>query len=256
MRNSLILFIFFATISSLFSQQPIRYNISLIGNDTIVFKKLFFGFDSTATNGIDTSLGEVELPPFTPPSGVGVYGVFVLYDSSSLSYVWSYTDIRPFPSNYLDTVKFLIYVFRDFGIKLKFYWPTIGDELNSAWLFDEYLGTLVQANMKQQNSLLVENDFLDKFYIKVTLPNFSKVIDKTEGVFKIETNSQFIKIVNINSSKYFYEIFDILGNLVIKGESSDEILLFHQSLLGSGMFFVSVYDLKGNALVSKVMFYK
>lgn len=255
MKNFLMLFIFLTAISALFSQQSIRYNISLIGNDTIVFNKLVFGFDSSATNGIDTSLGEVELPPLTPPSGVGVYGVFVFYDSSASSNVWSYYDIRPFPSSYSDTIKFLIYVFRDFGIKLKFFWSTIGDELNSAWLVDEYLGNLAQANMKQQNSLLVENDFLDKFYIKVTLPVFNKVGENPDDFFKIETSSRFIQIININSSKYCYEIFDISGNLVIKGEFSDEILLLPQSLFGSRMFFLRVYDLKGNSLVRKVMFY-
>ncbi|MGQ9819650.1 MAG: hypothetical protein ACUVQ1_06980 [Candidatus Kapaibacteriales bacterium] len=255
MKRLFILLSFFTFSANLFSQSPIRFNISLIGNDTINFNKLVFGFDSSATNGIDTNLGEIELPPIIPPSGVGVYGVFVFYDSSALSNVWSYYDIRPFPKSYLDTIKFLIFVFRDFGIKLKFYWPSVGDEFNSAWLVDEYLGTLANANMKQQNSLLIENDFLDRFYIKVTLPIFSKVSDNPKDIFKIETNSQFIQITNIYSSKYFYEIIDIFGKIVVKGESSDEILFLPLSQMGKGLFIVTIHDVNGNRSVCKIMSY-
>ncbi|MFN3307522.1 MAG: hypothetical protein ACK42Z_10110, partial [Candidatus Kapaibacteriota bacterium] len=64
-----------------FSQEQMQFRINLIGNDTIVFNKLVFGFNSQATNGLDTALGELDLPPFIPPSGFRLYGVFIFYDS-------------------------------------------------------------------------------------------------------------------------------------------------------------------------------
>lgn len=255
MKKILILFcLLLAHLISL-AQQPIRVRLSLIGNDTISFNKLVFGFDTLATKGLDTNLGEIEIPPLIPPSGVGVYGVFVFYDSISGENVWSYQDFRPFPLSYLDTVKFLVYVFRDFGIKLKFYWPSIGEEFRSAWLVDEYLGTLVQANMKEQNSIFIDNDFLDRFYIKVTLPMFSSVFISQEKQFRIEPGEQIIQLINPQSEFFYFEIYDVLCNLRIKGESSDEIVVLPKSNLGNGLFFIKLIDKTGYVTIRKVLLY-
>lgn len=75
------------------ANEPLTIRLSLIGNDTIVFNKLAFGFHSDATNGLDTALGELDLPPLLPPSGYKLYGVFIFYDSTQGSNIWSYLDL-------------------------------------------------------------------------------------------------------------------------------------------------------------------
>lgn len=255
MKKITLFFLVFLTPIVFYGQDPLRIRISLIGNDTLSFNKLVFGFDTLATNGLDTNLGEVELPPLTPPSGIGVYGVFVFYDTISGGNIWSYQDIRPFPISYSDTVRFFVRVFRDFGVKLKFYWPTIGNEFHSAWLVDDYTGNLIQANMKEQNSLIVENDFLDEFCIKVTLPVINSVSSTLNEKIKIETSDDYIKFINNRSIEFRFEIFDVLCNLLFRGIATDEIVVLPRFYFKMGLYIVRITDKMGNSVIQKFILF-
>ncbi len=229
---------------SVFSQDPLRFRLTLwLGNDSLKFDKLVLGFDSRASNGIDTLLGEYELPPFVPPSGFGIYGVFVFYDSSAKGIVWSYTDIRPYPQNYEDTIKFLIYTFKESGYKMSFEWRPIGSEFESAWIVDEYLGNLFQVDMKRQTKARVENEFLDRFYVKIKLPNPTIVDNFEDNSFRIFPNpaNEFLYIQSkFNEIKF--EIIDIFGNSIYFGRANEGINVYNLGSLPSGIYFVRYFD--------------
>lgn len=237
------------------SQEQIKIRLNLFGNDTLVFNKLDFGFINSATNGLDTSLGEVDLPPFVPPSGYGIYGVFVFYDSASGGNIWSYSDWRPFPSNLSDTVKFLLYVFRESGIKLKISWFGLNDYFRSAWFVDEYLGTLVQVNMLETNYVSVTNEFLDKFYIKVVLNPITNVEDLNEdSEVTIRQFTDKILLVSRSNEVCNYGIFDIFGNLISKGIFVNKIHV-GISNFPKGVYFVKIENQNNKSVLKKILIY-
>ncbi len=237
-----------------YSQEPIKIRLNLFGNDTLVFSKLVFGFDKFATSGLDTSLGEVDLPPFVPPSGYGIYGVLVFYDSTSGGNVWSYQDLRPFPSNLSDTIKFLIYVFRESGIKLKISWFGLNDYFRSAWFVDEYLGTLVQVNMLETNYVNITNEFLDKFYIKVILNPITNVESSTEEDVVLKHYPDKILLVNKSKETCNYRIFDIFGNLILKGSFIDEIQI-GISNFPKGVYLIRIGGENNKNVLKKILIY-
>lgn len=225
----------------IFAQERMQFRISLIGNDTIVFNKLAFGFHSQATNGLDTSLGELDLPPFIPPSGFRLYGVFIFFDSTQSSNIWSYLDLKPYPNDLQDTVKFLLYAIRESGIKLRIRWQSFPEEVRYAWLTDEYLGTLVQVDMLKTNFVDVNNEFLDKFYIKIALGNVNSVKFENESLCSVNYNEFEKKLFIINKSNdaVIFKIFDILGNLVDRIELGGSNSIWHEIKL-KGIYFVEI----------------
>lgn len=241
MKRWLILFLMqFVVVHNIYGIEPIRYRINLIGNDTIVFNKLVFGFDSAATNGLDTSLGELDLPPFIPPSGFKLYGVFIFYDSIQKSNIFSYLDIKPFPLSYQDTIKFLLYVIRESGVRLRISWPTIGDEVRSAWLVDEYLGTLVQVDMKKDRFVDIKNEFLDKFYIKIVLADVNSVesIPANNTAWYDNRTSELVLKPDLQE-KMYCRVYNILGDIVLETYIEGEHRI-GKEILSSGIYFIEL----------------
>lgn len=238
-----------------FANEPLQFRLTLIGNDTIVYNKLGFGFHPEATDGLDTALGELDLPPMLPPSGYKLYGVFIFYDSTQQSNIWSYLDLRPFPSNSTDTVRFLLYAIRESGIKLRLYWNAIGDEVRYAWLVDEYLGTLVQVDMKKTNYVNIENEFLDKFYIKMVLANVNGVnIENNNNIIYYSENSDEIVLKSESENDLFCRIYDVLGNVVAEFsfQNSKRIPSY---IFSKGIYFVELNYLNGKKVVKKIVVY-
>jgi len=238
------------------AQESIRIRLNLFGNDTLVFRNLVFGFERDATNGLDTNLGEIELPPFIPPSGYGVYGVFVFFDSASGGKVWSYTDLRPFPTKANDTVKFLFYVFREAGMNLKISWFGLNEHFRYAWLVDEYLGTLVQVNMLETNFANITNEFLDRFYIKVVLDRFVGVGDDFEfgdNYFIRELPDKLI-IKSSNNQFSNFEFFDIFGNQLLCGSFVEDVEISFKNFV-KGVYLLKIRDFTGKVHFKKVIIY-
>ncbi|ROL58460.1 T9SS C-terminal target domain-containing protein [Bacteroidetes/Chlorobi group bacterium Naka2016] len=256
MFSKYFLLLCFFSIYVSFANEPLTIRLSLIGNDTIVFNKLAFGFHSEATNGLDTALGELDLPPLLPPSGYKLYGVFIFYDSTQGSNIWSYLDLRPFPAKSNDTVKFLLYAIRESGIKLRIYWNTIPDNIRYAWLVDEYLGTLVQVDMKKTNYVNIQNEFLDKFYIKMVFEEISQVEEDNSDEFEISyipLQSEVI-IRNKTLNQISLRIFDIYGKLVQESNLSNEST-FSSNNFPKGIYFVEFNYLNGRKVVRKLIIY-
>jgi hypothetical protein len=105
------------------------------------FDKLIFGVDRRATARLDTALGEFYTPGFKPPEPADIQGYFDLgyVDSTIMEEVYSYMDIRPFPTNPGDSVafKFHLDAIRD---TLTISWFAFGNEIDSAFLIESATG--------------------------------------------------------------------------------------------------------------------
>ncbi len=252
------IFVFFCVLLcgiNVFSQEPLRLRLTVWGNDSIQFDKLVLGFDKLATNGLDTALGESELPPFIPPGSFGVYCVFIFYDSLMKSNIWSYVDIKPFPTNYDDTVKFLVYAMHDFGLKVGFEWRPLSEEYEYAWIVDEYLGTLFQVNMKEKTKTNVDNEFLDKFYVKIKLQEPSSVKDNQyENAFVISPNpfDNYFAIQNSISKEFRFSMYDVFGNRYLSGTANSELNTFFVDNLAKGIYFLKI-ECGGKILLYKMI---
>lgn len=238
---SLLFILFFGV--NVWTQEPLRLRLTIWGNDSVSTDKLVLGFDTRATNGLDTILGEMELPPLLPPGSFGVFGVFIFYDSVQKSNVWSYMDIRPFPENYNDTVKFLVLAKHDFGLKLGFEWRPLSEEYESAWVVDEYLGTLFQANMKERTKADVDNEFLDKFYVKIKLQKLNSIEGKSVAdMFAVYPNpfDDYFSIQNLNSKKFYFSLYDVFGKERLSGSSNSELNTFFVNKLEKGTYYLKI----------------
>lgn len=240
---------------NIWPQEPLRLRLTIWGNDSVSTDKLVLGFDTRATNGLDTILGEMELPPFVPPGSFGVFGVFIFYDSVQKSNVWSYMDIRPFPENYDDTIKFLVLAKHDFGLKLGFEWRPISEEYEYAWIVDEYLGTLFQVNMKEKTKADVDNEFLDKFFVKIKLQKSSSVEGKSyDNVFIVYPNpfDDYFAIQNLNSKEFRFALYDVLGKEHLSGSADSELNTFFTNKLEKGIYYLRI-NCEGKIFVRKLL---
>jgi hypothetical protein len=150
----LALLIVVAYTSFSFNQTQSEFNLNLVINDnSSTPKTLTFGLDPNATDGIDTSLGENELPPFPPPGGFEAR--FYLPQDNFLGTSSSWTDIRqatfPFTGQ------------KEYRVR---YQPGGGSTIIISWNFpqnvtgrlqDIVLGTLIDVNMTGQSSFEVLN---------------------------------------------------------------------------------------------------
>ncbi|MCX8055930.1 MAG: hypothetical protein N3A67_09740, partial [Ignavibacteria bacterium] len=66
-----------------------------INNTFAIDSLLEFGAVSSATDGLDASLGEVEIPPFPPPA-FDIFAIFNL-DTTNIDGLFSYKDFRSVP---------------------------------------------------------------------------------------------------------------------------------------------------------------
>jgi len=245
--------ILFATETTCFSNSPWELRINLIGNDTIVFNKLVIGFHPEATNNLDTSLGEMDLPPFIPPSGFKLYGVLIFYDSVQMSNIWSYVDLRPFPANSGDTTTFLLYAIKESGVKLRISWRYIADEVRYAFLQDEYLGTLVQVDMTKTTYIDITNEFLDKFYIKIVLPDVNSVqLVNEDGNIYFDGGSKELVFISYFPAKC--ELINILGYKVMT-HNFEYTGKVNASFLTKGLYFAKLTYANGKSEIRKVYVY-
>jgi len=111
---------------------------------------IYFGTAPNATNALDPNLGEAELPP-VPPTGV-FDSRFILPLNPAIP---SLKDFRP--DGQLEIDWKLTFQPGSCGYPLTFSWESSSLPEGSVYLKDEITGTIVNVNMKTQNSYTLTN---------------------------------------------------------------------------------------------------
>lgn len=162
--------------------QPGYSSSIFVSDGEVIPRKLTFGLDTQATDGIDTLFGESDLPPFPPP---GAFDARLNLPADNFSGVLSsWIDIRqatfPFTGQ------------KEFRVR---YQPGLGSIIRISWAFppeitgrlqDVVLGSLIDVNMTGQDSFEVANPIsFDR--LKMTI-NFNNVVSGIEEVNIIPTS--------------------------------------------------------------------
>ncbi|MCX7879892.1 MAG: T9SS type A sorting domain-containing protein [Ignavibacteria bacterium] len=252
-----LLLFFFTNQNCLFLQETLRFRMKVIGNDTLVFDKLVLGFHKNATNGLDTGLGELDLPPFLPPSGYKIYGFLVFYDSSREGNVLSYLDLRPFPTDVKDTIKFNMWVFRESGIRLSLSWPILKEEFVYARITEPYI---LDVDMRQTNFAVISNEFVThfRFEIKILLRlnlNVDNQSDELIPSVNYLSEEKYLYIYNPNSSELHLQIFDSLGNLVFEEFLRENLSFISFPALSKGLYFYVINLKDGSRVIDKLLIF-
>lgn len=233
-----------------YSQISERYKLTL-QNYKSTFDHLIFGVDPSATSRIDTVLGESELPPFTPPSGL--YGVFLIYDSTYLDDSWgedwSYIDLKPIPNNH-DSIEYKFEVFDD-GIEYTMKWDKLSENIDSAILIDNYTkGGATFVNMKDSLKINITNPSLRVFLIKLWYKTNTSVFQQNPEnttFLKISPNpcSDNLNIVLDKDDTYKFEVINFLGEKIIEEKLQGKQEALNITILNPGIYFLIVTNRDG-----------
>ena len=222
-----------------------RETISLtIKNSSDKFTALKFGLDTSATDLLDTALGEMELPPFQPPNSL--YAVFYVNDTPE-HLVWSYLDYKPYqPGDYTSAT----YHFEIMGSDNKPFtisWNPPSANFDTIKIFDIYTGTLVNASLKDSGSVFVKNPTIASFDIYVKYRNAQVgVVDEKENVEQPNIfpnpTSDFIMLDKFEeiSLSGNYIIYNDYGNTVKEGKFENGKVYVKE--LNNGMYFVKIFE--------------
>jgi|DewCreStandDraft_4_1066084.scaffolds.fasta_scaffold00022_271 hypothetical protein len=241
---SLFPFTFFA-----YEQIIIRLNMQ-DDYQSIQFNKLDFGIHPLATTGLDTALGEQDLPPFIPPDGL--HGVFLIDDSIRGDNLWSYINLMPIPNSNDDSVIFRFEV-HNIVQALNFSWLPLPSNIISAYIRDRYTGNIIKISMKDSLSAKVNNKSITRFEI-IARFDVSTHIDyiNKENKLKISSNptSAYLTIYSdftIND----YKIYSILGELVETGNINNDNAIIDVNRLTSGIYLLQLNTWNGEFITKR-----
>lgn len=138
-----------------------------VGNELGERIRLVVGVDERATDGIDTALGEREIPPFHPPQDI-FHAALRFYDSIEGEWKWSYVDFRPLRRQDTFAVAYRFVVQRGRGRTIVLQWNhPLPEHVDSAVVSDRITGTLVRIPFGEQQQGVITNEFLEEFVLTV-----------------------------------------------------------------------------------------
>lgn len=217
--------------------------------------KLVFGIDPNATSSLDTALGENDAPPFPVPDGMNAG--FYIYDSTQQSNVWTYLDLRPYPSSDTAWVYYRIEAAINSGDILTVKWNPIGPEIDSAIIIDRYTnGFQVKVDMKKETTAKMPNEFIYSLLMKVKYPT------KTISVSEYNDNSDKIYITNpVSDEMQIFSELEILSLNIINSLGETELLInkinskekINLSGLNTGIYYVIINCANSTSFVKKVI---
>jgi hypothetical protein len=216
--------------------------------------KLVFGINENASNYLDTALGESELPPFPPPEGI--HAGFLFKDTAQNEIIMSYKDLRPFPTHLYDTVRYVLTVMKGAGDIITFKWHPLGNDIYSAVIVDKLTGgKLIFVNMKDSTEAKIDNEFIEKFELRVLYEPTTDVENPADNenlfIYPVEFTDRIT--INGNGSYKSYEIYNINGSLVRQGILESGYAEIDFNAAAPGIYFIAVFDDKGNKAVKKVI---
>lgn len=253
MKRILTLIIMCGMVARIPAQTPFLGVTLTITDDVGGSQELTFGLDSNATDGLDTALGENELPPL-PPTGI-FEARFIGDDVDNPALgLGTYTDYRQGGANFSGTSAHeIIYQAGNGGTQITLNWAF--PEGVTAQLEDLLGGVVVKQAMSGSGSYTVTNLAINKLKMTVSFDNVTSVAgfdNPLPGSFRLLHNypNPFNPATTISyslpkDSHVKLTIFDILGREVavlvddVKSAGNHN-LRFDASHLPSGLYFYRV----------------
>jgi len=236
------------------SKDEVRINIHVGTDDQskTVLKHLYFGLNENATEGIDTVLGEKDLPPWTPPTDL--YAVFTFIDTTAIEEKYTYVDMRPFPTSGSTPTLCTLSV-KNAATKIYLSWQKIEsteiDSISLEDIFDDI--QIVKVNMMEQQSytqdLLVSR--IDKFLIKIWAKNTTDVIDEETKEENIIVASN--KILFDNDEFKRIKIFSLNGIQIMECELNQGHNIIDINGLTDGPYFITAISDNGKVFNKKIL---
>lgn len=214
---------------------------------------LEFGAVSSATDGLDAHLGEIEIPPFPPPA-FDIFAVFNL-DTTNIDGLFSYKDFRSVPADENEFHhRYKIELNKRVPSVATVSWGKLPDYVKSARIYDE-LNLLFSADMKTTNSVVINNENLPKIpiYIDVVYTKVPTSVAQNNENFSIYPNPSNGWISLSNSEKISkIEIYNELSEIVFNTNSlaSEKINLVN---LQNGVYFIKIFDINNNIYINKLL---
>lgn len=218
-----------------------------------IFQNLYYGVNSTATNELDKDLGEFELFPSHPPSGL--HAVFEIPIQQTGGVIWSYKDFRPPGTEDIFEITYTINVQKGVPGSLRFAWePMPKNIIDSAVLRDNILGTLFNVNLMKGSQATCTNDGLNKFEIKLWVRKTPLSVQDAEASSAIFPNPFGDELTIINDyADYNYEVRDLLGSRLLEGSSMSSRAVINAAGFAPGFYYLIITDHSGNSKVKKII---
>lgn len=197
---------------------------------------LAFGIKKGATDGLDKPLGEKEIPPFFPPSGLD--GRLVFEDTITDRRFHSYTDVRGFENSRRFTKKYFLKLqpgsqrrdpdpqddYKDFYMR----WQELPPQIDSARIQDDITGNLINISLTDSNEALFTNEFIEDLIITVHF-NLDRVssVEESEAVLKEKDIDLYPNpavddiFIAGSASGYSYRIITMMGETVTAGSGTE-----------------------------------
>lgn len=250
----LIIMCIFSFISFAIEPYVMRLNMQ-DDYQSIQFNKLDFGIHPLATTGLDTSLGERELPPFIPPDGL--HGVFLIDDSVLGNNLWSYLDLMPIPKGKKDSIVFKFEV-HNIVQALNFSWLPLPSVVDSAFIRDRYTGNIIKISLKDSLSAKVINKSITKFEIVVWFDVTSNIEDLSpyKKISLSPNPSSDFLLIQSDAILKNYEIYNEIGERVGSDIIENSNFTLRINDLIDGLYFIKLYTIDGKTLIKKFVKFK
>lgn len=224
-----------------------------IDNTFAIDSLLEFGAVSSATDGLDTHLGEIEVPPFPPPA-FDIFAIFNL-DTTNIDGLYSYKDYRSVPAEADEFYhRYTIDLNKRVPSVATISWGKLPEYIKSARIYDK-LDILFSADMTKTNSVTIDNKDLPRvqIYIDVVYTKVPTSVQKINDNFEVFPNPSKGWISLSNSEKISkIEIYNELSEIVFNTNSpiSDKINLVN---LKDGVYFIKIFDINNNIYFNKLL---
>lgn len=237
----------------LIGQETVKFNISFSTDNSKAFTALYFGADKTATPGLDTLLGEKDLPNVKPPGDP--HGWFIFFDSTLNYNVVSYVDMRPFPG--INPVVYQLEV-QNIVRYINFSWkPVISPLIDSIFLEDNFEELdIVRENMATTNSYTHDTwkSDIDKYFIKVWYKTGITNVEEDKGTvngliaYKDET-------IIFDTGIIEYRILSLDGTVLNDGTGNGSEKYLNIGYYPAGIYFIEAKAISGKILHEKILKY-
>lgn len=217
---------------------------------------LVFGIHSLATDSTDFNLGEKNLPPFPPPAPE-LFCVFNL-DSNDIAGLWSYLDLRSIPENEnVFTHKYEIKLYKRSTSLVTVSWQGLNPEITEAIISDKLGGVIFKADMKKENSVLINNPFLSQLNILLTITYDKRLVSVEDDLssYSVYPNPATDRLIVETKNSYKYEILDMFGASVANGSLEGTKNNINVTTLNSGLYLLKLYNLDNTIIVNKFIKY-